>query len=99
MGRLEIFGIKFMKKLNESKVKFIKSIIKKINEGSFKISRSYWDSLSDDEQEYFKSRVNIEGVQNLKTLLSAAKKQLPGYDKIWGDGFVKKYGKTYQCIG
>jgi len=78
----------------------ITKIVKKvINEGSIKVSSSYWNSLTKQEQQFIIDRYDIDGLQALKTLISSARKQLPNYDKIYGKGFVEKDGQLYLWTG
>lgn len=83
-----------------SKIEVVAKIVNKVlKEGQIKVSRDYWNSLTKKEQDFIIDRYDIDGLQRLKTLLSAARKQLPGYDKIYGKGFVEKDGQLYLWSG
>lgn len=73
--------------------------LRKIIEALFKVSPKYWNSLNKMEQDYIKERINIDGLSQLKSLLSSAKKQFGTYDKIWGKGFIEKDGEIYLWTG
>lgn len=54
-----------------------------------KIAAKYWNSLKKFEQDYIQQRVDIDGVQALKTKISQARKLYPDYKKIYGKGFIE----------
>ena len=68
-------------------------------EAKFKVSANYWNSLSDIEQQFIIDRHSRDGLQALKLIISSARKQVPGFDKIYGNGFIEKDGKKYQFSG
>lgn len=73
--------------------------LRSILESSFKVSTKYWNSLNKMEQDYIKDRINIDGLSQIKSLLSTAKKQFGTYDKIYGKGFIEKDGEVYLWSG
>lgn len=64
-----------------------------------RVSAKYWDSLRKIEKDYILSRYEIDGLQYLKTIVSEARKQLKGFDRIYGNGMVEKDSVTYRFSG
>lgn len=66
----------------------------------FKVSKKYWESLKPFEQEYIKQRIDRDGLQYLKTLISAARKQYPNYVNLSPVGVITLHdGKELKFSG
>lgn len=68
-------------------------------EAQLKISASYWNSLRKIEQDFILDRYEKDSLSYCKSVISAARKQLPSFDKIYGYGIVEKDGKKYKFTG
>ena len=68
-------------------------------EVQLKISEKYWTSLRKIEQDYILDRFERDGLSFCKSVISAARKQLPNFDKIYGYGIVERDGKKYKFTG
>ena len=56
---------------------------------SKKISKKYWDTLREFEQNYVSQRVNVTTIPEIKMIISDARKQYPDFVKIYGKGFIE----------
>lgn len=85
---------------NVTKTPMLERLIREIIlEAQLKVSRAYWESLTEIEKNYILSRWPKNSLSTLKTIISAARKQLPNFDKIYGAGIVEKDGKKYYFSG
>ena len=64
-----------------------------------KISAKYWYTLKKFEQDYIHKRADIDGIYELKMKINDARKQQPGYNKIYGRGFIENNGKIFMWSG
>lgn len=66
-----------------------------------KVSKKYWDGLREIEKEFIRQRIQIDGLQDLKSKISIARKTFGiYYAKIYGKGFVElENGETYLYSG
>lgn len=74
----------------------LKQILSEVN---LKVSKKYWDSLRQIEKDYIINRFDKDGLSYCKTVISAARKLLPNFDKIYGYGIVEKDNEKYKFTG
>lgn len=75
----------------------IKKILAEVKQ--LKISKDYWESLTTIEQDYIRGRWPKDALPYMKQVISQARKQLPGFTRIYGAGRVERGGKTYVYSG
>jgi len=65
-----------------------------------KISVNVWTSFSQIEKDYVEERINKDGLSYCKLVIREARKQLPGFTKLFGYGkCIGADGKVYVFSG